>query len=169
MTKYNKYPQNWTAIRLRALVRYYKGKLPYEIIEYQEENSLPYLSAEYLRNGIAEKFVKSFEDTIIVNDNDIVLLWDGSNAGEFFLGKRGVLSSTMVKIELNDNRVHHQFLFYSLKQKEKFLQNQTKGTGIPHVEKNVFENLQIPLPPLSEQKKIAEVLSTVDEAIAKVD
>jgi len=56
-----------------------------------------------------------------------------------------------------------------LKIKEYYLSGLTRGTGVPHVDKNVLENLTLLLPPLPEQQKIAEILSTVDSAIEKVN
>lgn len=43
------------------------------------------------------------------------------------------------------------------------------ATGTPGLNRDLVYKLKIPLPPLPEQKKIAEILSTVDEAIEKVD
>jgi len=64
------------------------------------------------------------------------------------------------------------FLFYILKHPKfrKILEYSMRGTtGRQRVPKEAVENLLIPFPPLSEQKKIAEILSTVDKAIEKVD
>ncbi len=43
------------------------------------------------------------------------------------------------------------------------------GGQYPALSASQVENLSIPLPPLPEQKKIAEILSTIDQAIEKVD
>jgi type I restriction enzyme S subunit len=43
------------------------------------------------------------------------------------------------------------------------------GGQYPALNRSQVENLKIPLPPLPEQAKIAEILSTVDQAIEKVD
>ncbi|MCG2791190.1 MAG: restriction endonuclease subunit S, partial [Actinomycetia bacterium] len=136
--------------------------------EYRE-NYLPYLSTEYLRENKHTKFVKISCDVIFINTGDLILLWDGSNAGEFFIAKNGILSSTMVKLQPKKENINLIFLFYLLKIKENYLSGLTRGTGIPHVDKNVLENLTIFLPPLPEQKKIAEILSTVDQAIEEVN
>ena len=41
-------------------------------------------------------------------------------------------------------------------------------TGVPQLTAPQIANIQIPIPPLEEQKKIAEILSTWDEAIEKL-
>ena len=63
------------------------------------------------------------------------------------------------------------FLFYILKfpKFRKILEYSMSGTtGRQRVPKKAVQNLLIPIPPLPEQRKIAEILSTVDNAIQKV-
>ena len=164
-TLIGKIPKEWQILRLRELFTYVKGKKPKNLIKKEKEDYLPYLTTDYLRTGIPSNFAMHDRDTIIVDDNDILLLWDGSNAGEFFLGKKGILASTMVKLVSKINEINTLFYFYYLKLVENHLKSLTKGTGIPHVEKSVFENLHLIKPPLEEQWGIVEVLSSVDEAI----
>lgn len=164
-TEIGRISKDWRVIKLGSIITYIKGRKPKEMSQEYKEGYLPYLSAEYLRENRITGFVKPSQDDILVNDGDIILLWDGSNAGEFFLGKRGVLSSTMVKINQKIPLYDQRFLFYLLKSKENLLKNQTRGTGIPHVDKDVLNNIVIPLPPLKEQQKIAEILSTVDKKL----
>lgn len=64
------------------------------------------------------------------------------------------------------------FLFYILKYPKfrKVLEHSMTGTtGRQRVSKRSVKRLRIPLPPIEEQKRIAEVLSCVDDAIQKVD
>jgi type I restriction enzyme S subunit len=168
-TEIGRIPKDWEVIKLGNVITYVKGKKPKGMTEEHQREYFPYLSAEYLRNNKVTKFVEPSQDVVLVNEGDLILLWDGSNAGEFFWGKQGILSSTMVRIEQKKPSYDQKFLFYLLKAKESFLKGQTKGTGIPHVNENVLNNLIIPDPPLVEQQKIAEILSTVDEAIQKTD
>ena len=156
--------KKWPLIKLIEIVGYIKGKKPFNMVDEEKENYLPYLSTEYLRNNGETKYVKISKDIISVNEGEIILLWDGSNAGEFFEGKKGILSSTMVKFSIK-KEIDKKYLFYLLKTKERYLQGQTKGTGIPHVDKNVLINLDVSLPPLFEQKHIAEILNTIDKKL----
>jgi type I restriction enzyme S subunit len=164
-TEIGRIPKEWEAIRFGDIVNLVKGRRPREFTNERVRDSLPYLSAENLRNNNIVQFVKVSDDIILVDEGDLILIWDGSNAGEFFLGKRGVLSSTMVKILLKEKLYHGRFLFYLLKTKENYLKDQTKGTGIPHVDGTILRSLVIPLPTLEEQQKIAEILSTIDKKL----
>jgi len=168
-TPIRKIPSEWRLHRLVELFSYVKGKKPKGLVNEKKEGYLPYLTTDYLRTGIPSNYAKPGDDVILVDDNDILLLWDGSNAGEFFLGRKGVLASTMVKLQPRVGNVNKPFYYYYLKRTESRLKSHTKGTGIPHVDKLVFENLLLPIPSLEEQWGIAEVLSTVDKAIEGVD
>ena len=60
-----------------------------------------------------------------------------------------------------------QFIYYLLQGLK--LKKYLAGTGVPTLNRNIIHSLEIPLPPLPEQKKIAEILSTWDEAIQLTD
>lgn len=59
--------------------------------------------------------------------------------------------------------------FISLWRKGFFKSVAIRHVGQSAVQTKFITNIQLPLPPLSEQQKIAEILSTADEAIQKVD
>ena len=45
---------------------------------------MPYLNMDYLRGNPKQIiYIEEYDNYIIVSENDILLLWDGSNAGEF--------------------------------------------------------------------------------------
>jgi type I restriction enzyme S subunit len=48
---------------------------------------------------------------------------------------------------------------------KKFIENLGKGSTFKAITKDELENIFIPLPPLQEQQKIAEILSTIDEKL----
>lgn len=69
-------------------------------------------------------------------------------------------------------KVDNKFLFfalYYLHLRTITLTYQNQTTGIRNLEYRSYLKIPIPLPPLPEQRKIAEILSTVDAAIEKTD
>ena len=72
--------------------------------------------------------------------------------------------------------VSPDFLFWWLKAQEKHIQSKGRGATFKEVSKKIVEDLQIPLPPLAEQKRIAGILDAADalrakrrEALAQLD
>ena len=63
--------------------------------------------------------------------------------------------------------VSPDFLFWWLKTHEKHIQSKGRGATFKEVSKKIVEDLQIPLPPLDEQKRIAEFLDKADALRAK--
>jgi type I restriction enzyme S subunit len=58
------------------------------------------------------------------------------------------------------------FLFYWMQSKEPSLQSVATGTTVKGIRQEIIKNLAMALPPLPEQRRIAEILTSVDEAIA---
>ena len=77
------------------------------------------------------------------------------------------------KIKIMESCVHNRFFFYYwswLYQRGRTAIHENRTVNIRNFQLNNFLlSEQIPLPPLPEQKKIAEILRTVDGAIEKVD
>jgi type I restriction enzyme, S subunit len=149
--------------QLSALLSYQKGKPPRK--EARSERYLPLLTPEYLRGNAEPELVPVTPDAVLLKGDELVLLWDGSNAGEFFRAKLGILASTMVVFKFDGSQVTHDYLFYEFKRFEAHLKGQTSGSGIPHVDKEILLNHAIRLISRRQQSKIAEILSTVDRAL----
>lgn len=164
-----KIPKHWKLNRNKNIFNYSKGKNPQKLeLEKHSEEYYAYLSMEYLRNKKScMTFYSKNENYVLVNEGDLLLLWDGSKAGEFILGKEGILSSTMVKIisKTNINKDYLKFLSYEI---QRFIQERTIGMGIPHISSEILKNMRCPFPPLQEQEQIANYLDTKTKQIDKV-
>lgn len=167
-------PEEWKKVSLKYLFYIQKGRKP--SIEYEEyqDGLLPYLSMDVLRGkNDFPVYTSPLEDKTLVlaSEEDILILWDGSKAGEFVPGTKGALSSTMARMSLINQAVDQTFLMYYLKNSESYIQNNTIGMGIPHVDGDVLRNLPIFLPSLPEQKQIARFIDhqtgLIDAVIAK--
>jgi type I restriction enzyme S subunit len=165
-----KVPEHWEVRTVRHVTRPLKGRQP-EIL-YSEDDApaeaIPYITMEYLRkvDGKAKFFCIPNYGLITAKSGDIILLWDGANAGEFFIAKEGVISSTSAL--LSTNKYNKLYLYFILKQCEPWLRAFSTGMGIPHVDGGIFKQMQISLPPLPEQTAIVRFLDYIDRRIRRV-
>lgn len=152
---------------------YVKGKNPKETFFWDEANGrdtdMPYLSMEYLRNENAEpEFPERDEKLVSVADGESLLLWDGSNAGEFIKSKKGYLSSTMVRID-HSGKILSKYAFYIFQCYERILRDFTNGMGIPHVNGVLLNNTYLPITfDKSEQLAIANYLDDQTQNIDRL-
>lgn len=64
-------------------------------------------------------------------------------------------------------RIYNRYLYYFLKDKTDYLNSLGRGATFKEISKSIVENIEIPLPTLDEQHKIAAVLDKVSDLIAK--
>ncbi|WP_461200789.1 restriction endonuclease subunit S [Anoxybacillus sp. TBDG-1] len=70
---------------------------------------------------------------------------------------------------IRPTNVEKMFLFYFLQHFKPKWATLQQGSTFEAINKNDLSNLEIPTPPLREQRKIAAILSSVDEAIEKTE
>jgi len=157
-------PADWEAKRLRFLVSLQKGRKPEENTE--SINGLPYLTMDYLRGQEEPTKYEPAIESVVIDEGDILLLWDGANAGEFVNGVGGILSSTMARVSFDKHKVNSRFYRYFLQSFEKKLREMTIGMGIPHVSGDIVKDCITPIPSDTEQKSIVDFL---DRETAKID
>ena len=160
-------PEHWEVKRFKHITNIQKGKLPKKIVSINELNLPPYMSMEYLRGGEENQWVFD-KDAKIIDENKTLLLWDGSNAGEFIKSRKGVISSTVAEIEFKN--IEENFAWFYSKFLEIELRKKTIGMGIPHVNGAELKNFSVVIPPKEEQTAIANFLDNkttkIDQAIA---
>jgi len=67
----------------------------------------------------------------------------------------------------NRERVHAKFLYHWLRRNRPYLESLGNGATFKEVSKAVVARIEIPLPPLPEQRRIAEILDRADALRAK--
>ena len=152
----NNLPSNWVITKLKAVVAYKKGKKPKILKENEFENSVPYLDVRAFEKGEIRRFA-DIKSSNLITKNDVGILWDGARSGWSTKGKNGAVGSTIAI--LTPLKINSTFLYLFLQSKYNFLNSNTRGTGIPHVDPQILWGLGLPLPPRPEQERI----------VAKVD
>ena len=84
-----------------------------------------------------------------------IILVDGENSGEVFtIPCDGYMGSTFKQLWVSAE-MHLPFVLYFIQFYKDRLRNSKKGAAIPHLNKDIFYNLLIGVPPITEQTRIA--------------
>lgn len=172
-------PQEWEVKRLGEVC---KNKGDYGInapaVEYSE--TLP----TYLRiTDIDDSGRCCFNNKVSVNnmescnyllyEGDIVFARTGATVGKSYLYNLSdgilVFAGFLIRFSINTQKLIPYFLksYVETNQYWNWVKITSQRSGQPGINANEYCSLCVPLPPLSEQEKIAEILSTWDKAIEK--
>ena len=90
------------------------------------------------------------------------------------IGKIGMIHKTSISNQqinavLVNDKTDPVFVFYALIYITPHIQNLVSKTAVPIINKSEFSLVKIPIPPLAEQQKIAQVLSLADQEIDQLN
>ncbi len=160
--------EGWRWVRLGEVCEIIKGKKPTLYDEKIKEDYLPYLTAEFLRFGAKPKYCSIYDkNSVRVTKEDIIIIADGSNSGEVFFGYEGIIASTMGKLKIMNELAIKDYVYFFIKMNFKELNVPKRGSAIPHLEKEIFYNLLLPLPPIEEQKRIVAKLQELMQEVER--
>ena len=159
-------PQGWEVIEFCNIVNLRNKKyipnqndnikcIELECIEKENGNLLYYI------NSNTQKSTKNY-----FYKNDVLYGKLRPYLKKYFYATFDGVCSTEIWVFNATNKIDSYYLFLII-QSNKFNQytNISTGTRMPRADWNIVSNMPILLPPLEEQKKIAEILSLWDEAI----
>jgi type I restriction enzyme, S subunit len=132
-----------------------------------------YIDVDSCRKISLEDFIKLKNNSCSPELNDVLFSKDGT-IGKTFVYKQDddiVLLSSIAIIKTNNELLYPEFCSYFLQSPLFYssLENIKSGSAIKRVVLKDLKTTILPLPPLSEQRKIAAILSSVDEAIEKTE
>lgn len=149
-TPYEKLPKGWACTQLQVLCQLLDG-------EKKEAVSLPYLDVAFLRGRTESNYKESGR---YIPKNTHLILVDGENSGEIFTTTTEGYQGSTLKILNISKEINEQYLFYVLKKEQQLFKESKTGSAIPHLNKKLFKELKVLLPPLAEQHRIVQQIET---------
>ena len=148
------YPNNWSVLRLKDIC---------QLIDGEKRNGKGIcLDAKYLRGKSSATIVEKGK---FVYAGDNIILVDGENSGEVFtVPQDGYMGSTFKQLWLSSTMWKPYILAFILFYKED-LRNSKRGAAIPHLNKELFYNLPIGIPPYQEQQRIAKRINELSQLL----
>ena len=148
------YPNSWVVLRLKDICQLTDGE--------KRTGKGICLDAKYLR-GKSSAVVIDKGKFVYAGDN--IILVDGENSGEVFsVPQDGYMGSTFKQLWLSSVMWKPYILAFILFYKEE-LKNSKRGAAIPHLNKELFHNLPIGIPPFAEQQRIAERITELSQLL----
>src|SRR5699024_3433659 len=142
--RFNKFRTKWKKYKLSSVIDdEIKGKAKSNLAGTKSR----YLDTNHL-NGGKLMYVDSPTD---VNVDDVLILWDGSQAGTLYHGFEGALGSTLKAFR---PKYSGTFLYHQLKKDQEVIYRRYRTPNIPHVVKSFTNEFSVWITDIEEQIKV---------------
>jgi type I restriction enzyme S subunit len=158
-------PEGWELEPLSALADYHNGRA-FKPEDWSKEG-LPILRIAQINDPFRETdFYKGSDilDKHLIKKGDLVFSWSATLKAILWSHYDAVLNQHIFKV-IEKRNVSRAFLQQLLDHSIEKLAESSHGSTMKHIKKGVLDEFHRPIPPLSEQKKIASILTSVDEVI----
>jgi type I restriction enzyme S subunit len=174
-TEIGRIPKEWEVVRLGDIItNFISGGTPSTKEPSYWNGDIPWITSAYI-NGfyvssgekhISKAGLENSATNIVPKDNILIATRVG-------IGKVAVnmidiaISQDLTGALVKKEKVYPNFLCWSFSSPkvQNVLQSFVRGTTIKGIARSELVKIQLPLPPLPEQKKIAEILGTVDKRL----
>ena len=170
-------PDGWEAVRLGDVATMSQGGTPPKNQPDYWDGHVPFVTgADLTEFRITREHARSFLTTEGLYSGDTVVCEAGALllATRTRVGLAGMATETMgasqdITCLVSNGQAHSDYLCRVLLRIASSLQRKSRGTTIQGITRYDVVSLPILLPPLSEQRAIAAVLDSIDEAIERTE
>ncbi|MED1421273.1 restriction endonuclease subunit S [Bacillus smithii] len=170
-----KIPVHWEIRQLSEIGEIVSGGTPNTKIEEYWNGNIPWITPKDL-SGFTDRYIYSGERNItelgLENSSakllprNTVLFSSRAPIGYVALAGDNLATNQGFKsIICDDKKAYPLFIYYLLKSKKNDIENIAGGSTFKEVSGKVMKEFKVQIPPLTEQKAIANILSTLDEKI----
>ena len=146
---YTQLPKGWSVAPMQILCSLIDGNKQNDIERIN-------LDVKYLRG---EREPKTLTSGKFIPANSLLILVDGENSGEVFKTPvEGYQGSTFKRLIINEN-MNTEYLLQVVKFYKKLLRENKVGSAIPHLNKKLFKEIKVSIPPYKEQRRIVDTIN----------
>ena len=145
---YEKLPKSWHEIEMGEICKLCDG-------EKISGQSMIYIDVKYLRGTKEGEVVETGK---FVTKGSTLILVDGENSGEVFTTPIDGYQGSTFKILGISEFFDKEYVLLLIKRNQKLLRENKVGSAIPHLNKKMFRELIVPVPPLLEQTRIVKAV-----------
>ncbi len=128
--------------------------------ELSEDGSYPVFHGGLIPLGRYDEFNRKANQTMVINTGSVgEVVWSGV---DFW-------SSDGTFVVKTPDDIEDKFLYYFLKTQEPYLKSQRRDGGVPTIDRQAVEKIQIPIPPLPIQQEIVTILDSFTQLEAELE
>lgn len=164
---------NWNKYKLSDILEIIGGGTPKTSIKEYWNGDISWISVKDFNNNskyifctektITEQGVKK-SSTKFLNKGDLIISARGTVGELAVLSKKMTFNQSCYGLRAKEC-TFNDFLYYIVKHSIYKLKSQTHGSVFDTITKETFNNIDILLPSIDEQKKISSILSSIDDKI----
>ena len=147
------YPLGWCKTQLKYIADYVNGRA-FKPEEW-ETNGLPIVRIQNLNDETApyNKSSKSYEEKYLIHKGDLLFAWAAS-LGTYIWEKGDAWLNQHIFKVIPFVFMDKLYLYYSLESLIKDFYKESHGSGMVHITKKKFEDIECFVPPFAEQQRI---------------
>jgi type I restriction enzyme S subunit len=164
-------PRSWSWVAIGDAMELINGRA-FKPEEWTKEGT-PIIRIQNLNNESApfNRYQLDLDPKVHVNNGDLLISWSGTPGTSFgaFIWNRGFayLNQHIFRCEVIEGLFDKAYLRLAINARlDEMISRAHGGVGLRHITKGNLERISLPLPPLSEQKRI---VSKVEELVALCD
>ena len=153
--------------RLGELVEILSG-FAFDSEKFGDSGEMPIVRIRDVIRGHSSTFYNGeFDKKYVLRDGDMLIGMDGEFNLAKWQGGPAVLNQRVCRISASSGILDDGFLFRFLPSALKAIEDVTPFVTVKHLSVKTIRDIEIPLPPLAEQRRIAEVLDKAEALRAK--
>lgn len=158
---------NWPTVKLGDVASLEFGA-PFKSKQFNEERiGLPVARIRDVKRRYSETFYEGpFEEKYLLENGDLLVGMDGEFNIARWQGGKALLNQRVCRIGKHPNPcVLPMYLYYCLPRHLKVIEERKSFVTVKHLSAKDLRSIEIPLPPLEEQRRIAEMLDATSRMI----
>jgi type I restriction enzyme, S subunit len=154
---------SWQTVNLGSVIKILSG-FAFDSKKFNDKIGIPIIRIRDIKRSFSETFYNGeYDKSYLVSKGDVLIGMDGEFNISEWKGIDSLLNQRVCKIiSYNEKLINKRYLLHFLPNELKYIEDKTAYATVKHLSINTINDIQIPLPPLSTQKRIAEILDAAD-------
>ena len=135
----------------------------FDAANFSDEGDIALIRIRDVLRGRSNTFYRgAYDEKYLINEGEILIGMDGEFNRARWQSAPALLNQRVCKISSNSPRLADEYLFHFLPAALKSIEDATSFVTVKHLSAKQIRDIEIPLPPVEEQRRIAAILDQAE-------